>query len=1606
VVRGQDGTSATSFDAGTKIELRVTAAALHESVSVAVDDLVDSAPGALDTLNELAAALGDDANFSTTVTNSIATKVPLAGGTMTGNLTAPNLSITSTNWFGFGDYGERITGSNAAGTLTFLTDATTALQLDSSQGATFSGAVTVGADDTGHDVKFFGATAGSYMLWDESADDLILGGAARLGVGDTPDSTLHVKDTVQAVNTWTSLTDAVADASFRFFGSSHANEYGIFMGYANSSNDAQGIQASRTSGAAAFPLLLNPFGGEVGIGLTATTAPLTVKSDSTSSSDSGITLQGNGNTNAIFKVGEKSTDGARLHMYDGGTEKIAFYTDGTANHISAGNLGIGVSPHASSKLHVYGDTWLDSAGTTNRSLYFRNQSTDSTGGAVKSDQTLSLWSGNGSGAPVQRVTIDTSGDATFAGNLDVDGSAGIYQRNSSGGSIVLDDTDTADASTPMVYLRNAAGQLTLGRSNRNASTGLTTSSTDSLTISSAGNATFAGTITATASGANSSIYALDLSRSGSGSSPDIWSNSNNLVLGTSASNAVLTLLNSDATFAGTVTSETTTGDATFVAYRNQTSLVNEADGSNLIGAYLFKSSDTSGTEPHYAGIGGFSNKFGQMELQFFTSRDRWEADPRVPTLTLDKDKDATFAGGATFAGDVTVSGGILNLGTANTSSAHINSYELMTLNIDTDNDDTDRYFKWSKNGSSGSGTELMRLDESGDATFTGHIELADSKYLKLGADADFIIYHDGTSNYVQAAKQDSDIIFRGNDGGTGVNMLTLDTSAYGDATFSGHAILGGKITVGTTLDGVGAPAAGTGVLGATSAYGAILTGQGSTSDVTITNDAGNTVLLVPTGTRHVQVPYGDITTQGLTVTGATDTTEELARFQNSAGSNELVISQEGTSGYAIKSSVDLRLHADADNDTSAGGSNIKMYTDASERMRITNGGDVTIGSGDNVGTAGTLDLSVGSTNYTGGLTLWSPSQSAHSVSFGDGYTGTNRYRGFLQYSHIDDSLAFGTTSTEKARIDSSGNVGIGTTVPAGTLDLGNATGGKSIVWGGTSADAHYTSIWSEYGTASLILGAGLKPPPAAAGFKVPYTGTYGYAAIELDSWSDDGMKFYVGPDASVTKDADITPTEVMRIATNGRVGIGTTSPGSLLHLSAAASPTLRIVDTTNDCTLLAYAQDSEAIIGTYSNHDLGIFANSARAMTIRADGYVGIGTNSIDSRLHVESGGATELTIEGDGQGYINAGLVFKANNSTSYRGLGVFMHDAGADVEWYAGTPYAAADTYIIARKASLTSHDNSMAQTANQLVSVNSSGTLTAHSGYLQVGGSVSSYGRIEAYGSSGAYLDLSHAVNHSGDYDSRFINDGTNTQLTSKTGFIDINPQAERTYLRHSGSVVLETTAEGFRCRDTSGSEAALTFGSSANATLGSVVASTSGGEMQFYSYIHGAAFAFRGEDGDGTVNSVIWADPDSDVWLYYDGGWKFRTASDGVLINGSISYNSDRRLKKDISPISGALDAVMSLKGVNYTLIDSDTKHIGFIAQDIQADAPSWLTERVVVESSSNDETAKRRGIIRDDESVEMLALKYTEMVALLTEAMKEQQTQIEALTKRIKELEDK
>jgi|TARA_Y100000033_G_scaffold49463_1_gene57871 hypothetical protein len=79
--------TAPTASSGTNNTQLATTAYADNAASVAAAGVVSSAPSTLDTLNELAAALGDDANFSTTVTNSIAAKAALAGATFTGDVT-------------------------------------------------------------------------------------------------------------------------------------------------------------------------------------------------------------------------------------------------------------------------------------------------------------------------------------------------------------------------------------------------------------------------------------------------------------------------------------------------------------------------------------------------------------------------------------------------------------------------------------------------------------------------------------------------------------------------------------------------------------------------------------------------------------------------------------------------------------------------------------------------------------------------------------------------------------------------------------------------------------------------------------------------------------------------------------------------------------------------------------------------------------------------------------------------------------------------------------------------------------------------------------------------------------------------------------------------------------------------------------------------------------------------------------------------------------------------------------------------------------------------------------------------------------------------------
>jgi len=108
-------------------------AATKSYVDTSISNLVASAPSTLDTLNEIAAALGNDASLSTTLTNSIATKLALAGGTMSGAIAMGTNKIT-----GLGNP----TANQDAATKTYV-DTADALKL-SLTGGTMSGAIAMG----------------------------------------------------------------------------------------------------------------------------------------------------------------------------------------------------------------------------------------------------------------------------------------------------------------------------------------------------------------------------------------------------------------------------------------------------------------------------------------------------------------------------------------------------------------------------------------------------------------------------------------------------------------------------------------------------------------------------------------------------------------------------------------------------------------------------------------------------------------------------------------------------------------------------------------------------------------------------------------------------------------------------------------------------------------------------------------------------------------------------------------------------------------------------------------------------------------------------------------------------------------------------------------------------------------------------------------------------------------------------------------------------------------------------------------------------------------------------------------------------------------------
>ena len=206
-----------------------------------------------------------------------------------------------------------------------------------------------------------------------------------------------------------------------------------------------------------------------------------------------------------------------------------------------------------------------------------------------------------------------------------------------------------------------------------------------------------------------------------------------------------------------------------------------------------------------------------------------------------------------------------------------------------------------------------------------------------------------------------------------------------------------------------------------------------------------------------------------------------------------------------------------------------FFTANTERMRINASGNVGIGetaplgklhirTGDSgVVTAGVSgDELIVENSANAGVSILSPSTTAGNLIWGN---ELNNIAGYITYNHPSNFMLFATNGTERMRIDSSGNVGIGTSSPTVALQIGGVAGGNRTFQMGSAG---------------------------ATRFAITTDGTNGLTNIGCTNDSTTGaLAFQTGA----------ALTERLRIDPSGNVGIGNTAPVAKLHVTGASMTT-------------------------------------------------------------------------------------------------------------------------------------------------------------------------------------------------------------------------------------------------------------------------------------------------------------------------------------------------------------------------------------------------------------------------------------------------------------------
>jgi len=348
---------------------------------------------------------------------------------------------------------------------------------------------------------------------------------------------------------------------------------------------------------------------------------------------------------------------------------------------------------------------------------------------------------------------------------------------------------------------------------------------------------------------------------------------------------------------------------------------------------------------------------------------------------------------------------------------------------------------------------------------------------------------------------------------------------------------------------------------------------------------------------------------------------------------------------------------------------IGFVTTGAERMRLDASGNVGIGNSSPSSYESTArQLVVGSGSGSNGITIASASDGLSRLFFADGTSGGQKYDSFIAANHTDSALIFGAGATggEAMRLDSSGNVLIGTTTSLGVLTVkapssddndiititedgtnqafsinsnfaGAGSTGNNITldsyWTndiisfrgdgkvgiGTTSPVSELHVDSEQSDTTLTIESDLSSSLFTSGIDLIREGVAKGSRIEsLRDASAGGVGLNFLTTANNTAEVNGTLTSRMVVLETGEVGIGLTSPNEKLVVSGNASVTgaLQITSDTS-------APSAGAAIFRPASNTLAFVSNSAERMRMDSSGRLLIGTTSAlsgasDARLQVQ----------------------------------------------------------------------------------------------------------------------------------------------------------------------------------------------------------------------------------------------------------------------------------------------------------------------------------------------------------------------------------------------------